>query len=168
MRYIFAFLFLSPVVNASTVDVCDAQGGAKHFISQWSEGGDNVDILSRISGEKFSVQEGKVVYSGDLNGDGVKDFIFSSYDSEGSGKDRTYGFLIQCKGYLKFVGGDYFAGVKVEEKSSDSANGFKDIQIYSYKRDGEGNIRYKGKEALTTPHTWSFNLETKKYEGKSE
>lgn len=168
MRYFFAFLIFSPVVSAATIDVCDAPGGAKHFISQWSDGGENIDVLSRVNGEKFSVQEGKVVYNGDLNGDGVKDFIFSSYDSEGSSKEMTYGFLIQCKGYLKFVGGDYFARVEVLEKSPVAAGGFKDIQVYSYQRDGDGNIRYKGKQALTTPHAWTFNSETKKYEGESE
>jgi len=168
MKYIFAFLLFSPMVSAATVDVCNTSGGAKHFISQWSEGGDHIDTLSRVSGEKFSVQEGEVVYSGDLNGDGIKDFIFTSYGSEGSSKDKTYEILIQCKGYLKFVGGDYFAKVEVIEKSSGAISGFKDIQVYSYQRDGDGNVRYKGKDALTTPHKWSFNSETKKYEGESE
>ncbi|MDF3193351.1 hypothetical protein [Pseudomonas sp. 1928-m] len=168
MKYIFASLMFSPMVSAATVDVCDSSVGVRHFISKWSEGGEQVDTLSRVSGEKFSVQEGKVVYNNDLNGDGVKDFIFSSYASEGSSKDRTYGFLIQCKGYLKFIGGDYFARIEVLDRSPETVSGFKEIQIHSYKRDGEGNIRYKGKEALTTPHTWIFNPETKKYEGKSE
>ncbi|KDD67254.1 hypothetical protein ABH912_004181 [Pseudomonas sp. BT76 TE3572] len=168
MKYIFAFLVFSPMASAATVDVCDTSGGAKHFISQWSEDGDQIDTLSRLSGDKFSVQEGKVVYSGDLNGDGIKDFIFTSYGSEGSSKDKTYGFLIQCKGYLKFVGGDYFAKVEVLDKAPETISGFKDVQVYSYQRDGDGNIRYKGKNALTTPHKWSFNPESKKYEGDFE
>jgi hypothetical protein len=69
MKLIFAFLLFTPIVNAATVEVCDAVGGAKHFISQWSEDGDKIDILSRVSGDKFSVQEGKVVEDVDLNGD---------------------------------------------------------------------------------------------------
>lgn len=168
VNLIFSSLLYFPIANAATVDVCDAEGGAKHFISRLSEDGDKIDTLSRLSGDKFSVQEGKVVENVDLNGDGVKDYVFTSYGSEGSSKDKTFGFLVQCKGYLKFVGGDYFAKVEVLDKAPKINSGFKDIQVYSYQRDGDGNIRYKGKEALTTSHVWSFNPETKKYEGKSE
>jgi len=163
INLIFSLLLYFPIANAATVDVCDTEGGAKHFISRWSEDGDKIDTFSRVSGDKFSVQEGKVVENVDLNGDGVNDYIFTSYGSEGASKDKTFGFLVQCKGYLKFVGGGYFAKVEILDRAHKTSSGFKDIQIYSYERNGDGNIRCKGKEALTTPHVWSFNPETKKY-----
>ncbi|WP_080693501.1 hypothetical protein [Pseudomonas chlororaphis] len=167
MKYILAFLLFSPIAQATTVEVCDANG-PKHFISQWVEDGDPVYTLSRVDGVKFSVQEGKVVYNDDLNGDGMKDFVFSSSGSEGSSKDKVYGFFIQCRGYLKFVGGDYFAGIKVLEVSPGGENKYKNIEIYSYQRDKSGGVIYKGKDALTRSHVWSFNQGTQRYEGESE
>lgn len=167
MKYILALFLLSPIACAAAVEVCDANG-PKHFISQWAEDGDPVQVLSRVDGVKFSVQEGRVIYNDDLNGDGMKDFIFSSSGSEGSSKDRIYGFFIQCRGYLKFVGGDYFAGVKVLDVSHDGENKYKDIEVYSYQRDKDGSVVYKGGEALTKSYVWSFNRDSQRYEGASE
>lgn len=167
MKYILALFLLLPIACAAAVEVCDANG-PKHFISQWAEDGDPVQVLSRVDGVKFSVQEGRVIYNDDLNGDGMKDFIFSSSGSEGSSKDRVYGFFIQCRGYLKFVGGDYFAGVKVLDVSRDGENKYKDIEVCSYQRDKDGSVVYKGGEALTKSYVWSFNRDSHRYEGASE
>ncbi|BAQ80191.1 hypothetical protein [Pseudomonas sp. St29] len=167
MKYFLALLLLSPITCAATVKFCSADG-PQYFISQWSEDGDPVQVLSRVDGVKFSVQEGRVIYNDDLNGDGVKDFIFSSSGSEGSSKDRVYGFFIQCRGYLKFVGGDYFAGVKVLDISHEGENKYKDIEVYSYQRDKDGGVVYKGGEALTKSYVWSFNRDSQRYEGASE
>lgn len=167
MKYIFVLMLLAPTVSAATVDVCSPEDGIKYFVSPWSEDGGSVTTLSRVDGTKFSVQEGRVVYSGDLNGDGVKDSIFVSYDGVGSSKDLVYSFLVQCRGFLRFVGGDYFADVKVSD-SLTGGGSFKDIQIFSYDRDDRGNIKYKRGEALTKVYIWNFNLETKRYEGESK
>lgn len=167
MKFVLALMFFAPVVSAAPVDVCFPRDGVKYFVSQWSEDGSSVTTLSRVDGLKFSVQEGRVAYSEDLNGDGVKDSIFVSYDSAGSSKDLAYSFLVHCRGFLRSVGGDYFADVKVLDSSSGGSS-FKDIQIFSYDRDGRGNVKYKGDEALTTPHLWRFNPETKQYEGESK
>ncbi|MCE4057968.1 hypothetical protein [Pseudomonas sp. Au-Pse12] len=167
MKYLLAFLLLSPITCAATVKICSADG-PQYFISQWSEDGDPVQVLSRVDGVKFSAQEGRVIYNDDLNGDGVKDFIFSSSGSEGSSKDRVYGFFIQCRGYLKFVGGDYFAGVKVLDISPGGENKYKDIEVYSYQRDKDGNVVYKGEGAVTKSYVWSFNHGAQRYEGALE
>lgn len=167
MKYILALFLLSPAACAAAVEVCEGNG-PKYFISQWAEDGDPVQALSRVEGVKFSVQEGRVVYNDDLNGDGVKDFIFSYTGGEGSSKDRVYGFFIQCRGYLKFVGGDYFAGVKVSNSFSSGEKQYREIEIYSYQRDRGGNVLYEGGEALTKSHVWSFNQRTQRYEGESE
>ncbi|WP_092315979.1 hypothetical protein [Pseudomonas saponiphila] len=167
MKYILALFLLLPIACAAAVEVCDASG-PKHFISQWAEDVDPVQVLSRVDGVKFSVQEGRVVYNDDLNGDGVRDFIFSYSGSEGSSKDRVYGFFIQCRGYLKFVGGDYFAGVKVLDVSPGGENKYKDIEVYFYQRDKDGNVVYKGEGAVTKSYVWSFNHGAQRYEGALE
>lgn len=64
VNLIFSLLLYFPIANAATVDVCDTAGGAKHFISRWSEDGDKIDTLSRMSGDKFSVQEGGLLRQG--------------------------------------------------------------------------------------------------------
>ncbi|WP_256580563.1 MULTISPECIES: hypothetical protein [unclassified Pseudomonas] len=152
------------------MDVCNSESDTKHFLSQWSESRDNKpdDILSGLHKDQFSVEYGKVVYRGDLNDDGQEDFIFTSYSSRGSAGDSTFAFLIQCHGYLKHVGGDYFARVKVLDGPPKNGGDFKDIAIYSYVRDKRDQISYMGKDALTRRHLWQFNPQTQRYEGQSE
>ncbi|ETD38278.1 hypothetical protein HKW95_28925 [Pseudomonas chlororaphis subsp. aurantiaca] len=157
-----------PIV-AMASDLCAPETDSKYFLSQWSESGDRPeDMLSSFDGKEFSVDPGHVVYRDDLNGDGFEDFIFNSRVGIGSSMDSTFAFLIQCRGYLKHVGGDYFAGVKVLEGSPKGGDGFKDIEIYSYIRNLHGQIRYKGNEAMTRPHLWRFNPQAQRYEGQSE
>lgn len=166
MRCLFIFAFLATAANAATVDVCSPAGGAKYFLSPWTEGVRDFDLLSRVDGEKFSIEEGKVVISEDINGDGVKDFIYLSTSSGGSSGDFIYEFLIQCRGFLRNVGGEYFAGVKVLD--THPANSlFRDIEIYSYNRDKQDQIMHRDGKPLTTSHVWRFNSETKLYEGES-
>lgn len=155
---------------AIATDLCNSKTDTKHFLSQWSEsrGDQPDDILSALNENHFVVEYGKVVYQGDLNGDGRDDFIFTSYSSHGSAGDLTFAFLIQCRGYLKHTGGDYFAGVKVLDGPPKNGGDVKDIEIYSYIRDRRDQIRYKGKEAMTRPHLWQFNPQTQFYEGQSE
>ena len=167
-RLLLLWIGWLPLTSVAS-EMCDSETDKKYFLSQWSEGRDHPqDILSAIDGERFSLERGKVIYRGDLNGDGEKDFIFNSYDSVGSAKDSAFAFLIQCRGYLKFMGGDYFAGVKVLDGVPQGGGTFKEIEIYSYIRDRRGQIRYKGKEAMTRPHLWHFNPQTQRYEGQSE
>lgn len=154
---------------AMASEICNEDSDTKNFLSQWIENGESVrDIHSRFDEGKFYWERGKVVYRGDLNGDGRDDFIFLSYSSHGSAGDMTYAFLIQCRGYLKHAGGDYFAGVKVLDGPPQDGGDFKDIEIYSYIRDKRDQIRYKGEEAMTRPHLWRFNPQTQRYEGHSE
>lgn len=151
------------------MDICIQVTDARYFLSKWSERGEeSEDMLSRVDGTEFSVESGDVIYTGDLNGDGIEDFIFNSRVGIGSSMDSTFAFLIQCRGYLKHAGGDYFAGVKVLDGSPKNGGDFKDIEIYSYIRDKRDQIRYKGKEAMTRPHLWQFNPQTQRYEGQSE
>lgn len=157
-----------PMVSLAT-DLCNSETDTKNFLSQWVERPDYIlDIHSSFQPDGFSLEEGKVVYHGDLNDDGQEDFIFTSYSSRGSAGDSTFAFLIQCHGYLKHVGGDYFAEVKVLDGTPKNGGDVKDIEIYSYIRDKRGQIRYKGKEAMTRPHLWQFNPHTQLYEGPSE
>lgn len=166
MRYFLLLAFFAATVNAAPIDVCAPADGAKYFLSQWTEGVRDFDLLSRIEDEKFSIEEGKVVTSEDINGDGVKDFIFLSYSSAGSSGDFIYEFLIQCRGFLRNVGGEYFADVKVlDTHPKDSL--FRDIKIYSYNRDKQDQIMHRDGKPITTSHIWHFNPETKLYEGES-
>ncbi len=82
--------------------------------------------------------------------------------------DSTFAFLIQCRGYLRYSGGGYFAGVKVLDGPAKGGGEFKDIEIYSYIRDKRGRIRYKGEKAMTRPHLWQFDPQTQRYEGQAE
>ncbi|PYY92263.1 hypothetical protein DNK59_01570 [Pseudomonas sp. TKO26] len=167
MKFFLAILLFFPIACATAVEVCDIDS-SRYFISQWAEEGEPIQMLSKVDGPRFSVERVKVVYSDDLNDDGVRDFIFSHVGSEGSSKNRVYGFFIQCRGYLRFVGGDYFAGVKVLDASLGDKNKYKKIEIYSYQRDRDGGVLYKGQEALTKSHVWSFNQSAQRYEGESE
>lgn len=156
-------------IAAMAVDVCSQETDSRYFLSKWSERGeDPEDILSRIDGKEISIEPGEVAYRGDLNGDGIEDFIFNSRVGIGSSMDSTYAFLIQCRGYLKYSGGDYFAAVKVLDGPPKGGRDFRDIEIYSYIRNRRGQIRYKGEEAMTRPHLWRFNPQTQRYEGQSE
>lgn len=98
MRFFWVLALFANTANAAPVDICAPADGAKYFLSQWTEGVRNFDLLSRIEGEKLSIEEGKVDTSEDVNGDGVKDFIFLSCSSAGSSGDFIYEFLIQKKG----------------------------------------------------------------------
>lgn len=154
---------------AMATNVCNQETDSKYFLSKWSEKGQAPeDILSSIEGKEFSIDPGHVVYRGDLNGDGIEDFLFNSRVGIGSSKDSIFAFLIQCRGYLKHTGGDYFAGVKVMDGPPKNGGDVKDIEIYSYVRDKHGQIRYKGEEAMTRPHLWQFNPQTQRYEGLAE
>lgn len=113
-------------------------------------------MISRVAGDEFSVEEGKVVYNEDLNGDGIKDYIFLSYSSAGSSGDFTYNFFIQCRGFLRNVGGDYFADVEVLSTHPESSL-YKDIKIFSYNRDKQDQIMHRDGKPLITPHVWRFN-----------
>ncbi len=166
MKYFFALAFFATAVQAAPVDVCYPTEGPKHFLSQWTEDSRTIDMISRVAGDEFSVEEGKVVYNEDLNGDGIKDYIFLSYYSAGSSGDFTYNFFIQCRGFLRNVGGDYFADVEVLSTHPESSL-YKDIKIFSYNRDKQDQIMHRGGKPLTTPHIWRFNPETKLYEGES-
>lgn len=156
-------------MTATASGLCDPRNDSKYFLSQWSDSGESPeDILSSSDGKEFSVDPGHVVYRGDLNGDGVEDFIFNSRVGIGSSMDSTFAFLIQCRGYLKHAGGDYFAGVKVLDGARKDGGNFKEIEIYSYIRNSSGQIRYKGDKAMTRPHLWRFNPQAQRYEGQSE
>lgn len=167
-RLLVLLMSCMPMAGMAT-DLCNESSDTKNFLSQWMESAERkIDVHSSFYDGHFSLEEGKVVYQGDLNGDGQDDFIFLSYSSHGSAGDMTYAFLIQCRGYLKHTGGDYFAGVKVLEGPPKNGGDVKDIEIYSYIRDKRDQIRYKGKEAMTRPHLWQFNPQTQLYEGQSE
>jgi len=166
VKYFFALAFFATAVQAAPVDVCYPTEGPKHFLSQWTEDSRTTDMISRVAGDEFSVEEGKVVYNEDLNGDGIKDYIFLSYSSAGSSGDFTYNFFIQCRGFLRNVGGDYFADVEVLSTHPESSL-YKDIKIFSYNRDKQDQIMHRDGKPLTTPHIWRFNPKTKLYEGES-
>ncbi|MNB64537.1 hypothetical protein D3C87_557080 [compost metagenome] len=156
-------------IAVMAADVCNQEADSKYFLSQWSQSSEHPeDILSSLDGKEFSIDPGHVVFRGDLNGDGIEDFIFNSRVGIGSSMDSTFAFLIQCRGYLRYSGGDYFAGVKVLDGPPKGGGEFKDIEIYSYIRDKRGRIRYKGEKAMTRPHLWQFNPQTQRYEGQSE
>ncbi|MFJ4251612.1 hypothetical protein SAMN04488483_4224 [Pseudomonas helmanticensis] len=156
-------------IAVMAADVCNQEADSKYFLSQWSQSSEHPeDILSSLDGKEFSIDPGHVVFSGDLNGDGIQDFIFNSLVGIGSSMDSTFAFLIQCRGYLRYSGGGYFAGVKVLDGPAKGGGEFKDIEIYSYIRDKRGRIRYKGEKAMTRPHLWQFDPQTQRYEGQAE
>lgn len=147
---------------ASEDKVCKENIRTRSFLSEWKEGGGVVSILTSIHGIEIFKERGRIAYQDDFNGDGNVDYIFESFDSEGSAKDRTHGIYIQCKGFLKFVGGDYFAGVNGANVSS---GGFKDIVFLSYQRNKSSEVIYVNGQALTKLHVWSLNPKTGRYEG---
>lgn len=161
-RLLILLALISSGVFTGEPEICKPDEMAKKFLSIWKEQGRAIAILSNIRDSQVSVEEGIVAYQGDLNGDGNEDYIFESLSSAGSAGDRTFDILIQCKGYLKFSGGDYFAGVR-EIRSGNLQ--YKDIVFDSYRRDKEGKIAFKGKQALTRSHVWRFNPQVGKYEG---
>ncbi|MFJ2466229.1 hypothetical protein [Pseudomonas sp. NPDC087615] len=153
---------------ASAREICDVQKDSISFISDWKVGESKVEVLSTQDGKELLVDHGRIVFVGDLNNDNIDDFIFEASTGVGSSGDRVFSFLLQCHGYLKLIGANYFAKVEVLEPGGGQGDVFKDIKIYSYKRESNGRIKYKGGEPLTTPHVWRFNSESQKYEGESE
>lgn len=169
MKYILLLISLLPAIAwSSGSQVCSPELDSKSFITDWKLGGTKTKVLSTQNGSEFITDHGRVVYVGDLNSDGNDDFIYEASTGVGSSGDRVYSFLLQCHGYLKLLGADYFAKVEVVESDSAKANVFKDIKIYSYKRNSDGSIQQKGGESLTVPHVWRFNSGSQKYEGESE
>jgi hypothetical protein len=168
MKYfLLLFSLSSTFVWSAEGEVCNSDTDSKSFITDWKSGNSKTKVLATVSTTEFITDHGRIVYTGDLNGDNNDDFIYEASTGVGSSGDKVYSFLLQCHGYLKLVGSDYFAKVEVLDSDS-SGNKFKDIKIYSYKRNSNGSIQQKGKEALMTPHVWKFNSETQKYEGESE
>lgn len=147
---------------AGEAEVCKGNKDAISFLSEWREGDRVTNILTTIQGAELLRERGRIAYQADLNGDGNQDYIFESFDSQGSAGDRTFGIFVQCKGFLRFLGGDYFAGVKEGEAIN---NGYRDIVFLSYRRGESDNIIYAEDQALVTPQTWSFNSSSGMYEG---
>ena len=150
---------------ASEDKICKENIKTRSFLSEWREGDGVVNILTSIHDLEISRERGRIAYQDDLNDDGNADYIFESLDSEGSAKDRIHGIYIQCKGFLKFVGGDYFAGVRGIKVNSEN---LKDIVFLSYQRNESNKIIDKNGEALTKNHVWSFNSNTGRYEGEMD
>ncbi|MCQ4264702.1 hypothetical protein CXK91_19125 [Stutzerimonas stutzeri] len=147
---------------AGEAEVCKGNKGARSFLSEWWEGGRISNILTTIQGAEILRERGRIAYQADLNGDGNQDYIFESFDSQGSAKDRTFGIFIQCRGFLQFLGGDYFAGV---EEIGSKNNGYNDVIFLSYQRDKSDEVINAEGQALTRSHVWSFNPGSGKYEG---
>ncbi|MFI8397779.1 hypothetical protein ACIGEI_24055 [Pseudomonas sp. NPDC078863] len=170
MKYLSFFLIgiLPGLTWASEGEICDVQKDSISFISDWKVGESKVKVFSTQDGKELLVDHGTTVFVGDLNNDNIDDFIFEASTGVGSSGDRVFSFLLQCHGYLKLVGADYFAKVEVQESGSGQGGVFKDIKIFSYKRESNGRIKYEGGEPLTTAHVWRFNYESQKYEGESE
>lgn len=145
--------------------ICKDNIKTRNFLSEWREGDTAANILTSIHELEISRERGRISSQDDFNDDGNADYIFESLDSEGSAKDRIHGIYIQCKGFLKFVGGDYFAGVREIKVNSEN---LKDIVFLSYQRDESNKIIYKNGEALTKNHVWSFNSNTGRYEGEMD
>ncbi|PCR98170.1 hypothetical protein CP336_00690 [Pseudomonas fluorescens] len=170
MKYLAFFIVgIVPCLTwASDSEVCNVQKDSVSFISDWKIGESKIKVLSTQDGKELLVDHGRVVFVGDFNDDDIDDFIFEASTGVGSSGDRFFSFLLQCHGYLKLIGASYFAKVEVMESGGRQENVFKDIKVYSYKRESSGRIKYKDGEPLTTPHIWRFNSESQKYEGESE
>lgn len=84
---------------------------------------------------------------------------------QGSAGDRTFGVFVQCKGFLQFMGGNYFAGM---EGVAPKNNGYSDVIFFSYQRDKSDEVIYAEGRALTRSHVWSFNPNTGRYEGGAD
>lgn len=148
---------------AGEAEVCKGNKGARSFLSEWREGGRVSDILTTVQGAEILRERGRIAYQADLNGDGNQDYIFESFDSQGSAIDRTFGIFVQCRGFLQFMGGNYFASV---EEIGSKNNGYHDVTFLSYQRDESDEVIYAKKgQALTKSHVWSFNPSSGKYEG---
>ncbi|UYP30624.1 hypothetical protein OEG79_00595 [Pseudomonas sp. Z8(2022)] len=147
---------------AGEAEACKGNKGVRSFLSEWHESGSVTNILTTIQGAELLRERGRIAYQADLNGDGNQDYIFESFDSQGSAGDRTFGVFVQCKGFLQFIGGDYFAGV---EGGGSKNNGYNDVIFFSYQRDKSGEVIYAEGKALTRSHVWSFNPSTGRYEG---
>ncbi|SNS58951.1 hypothetical protein [Pseudomonas segetis] len=159
---IIILLFASFNAAAGEVEICKGNKSTRNFLSEWREGDRATYILTTIHGTETLRESGRIAYQADLNDDGNNDYIFESFDSQGTAKDRTFAILIQCKGFLQFAGGDYFAGVKEGTKIH---NGYRDIIFFSYQRDESNKIIYSQGQKLIIPHIWSFNPSSGKYEG---
>ncbi|WP_033050267.1 hypothetical protein [Pseudomonas sp. Ant30-3] len=169
MKYFLLLISLLPAAAWSSVgDLCNLEQDPISFITDWNSGSSKTKLLSTQDGKEFLIDHGRILYVGDLNNDGNDDFIFEASTGVGSSGDQVFSFLLQCHGYLKLLGADYFAKVEVVEKENKQKNYFKEIKIYSYKRNSDGSIQHKGGMPLTTPHIWKFNVESQKYEGKSK
>ncbi|MDN3235389.1 hypothetical protein [Pseudomonas sp. WAC2] len=143
---IFTLSILSPLAYSADQNICKAYTGPKSFISHWVNDDISVDTLITIDSNDLLKEDGKTHEVGDLNGDGNKDYIFESYSSEGSSRDRTYNVLIQCHGFLANAGGDYFFGFKLDENEKNLTKGeYKRIVFLAYKRAGDGSIIYNEK-----------------------
>ncbi|MBA1250976.1 hypothetical protein [Pseudomonas luteola] len=161
---IFTLSILSPLAYSADQNICKAYTGPKSFISHWVSDDISVDILTTIDSNDLLREDGKTHEVGDLNGDGSKDYIFESYSSEGSSRDRTYNVLIQCHGFLANAGGDYFSGFKLDENEKNLTKGeYKRIVFLAYKRAGDGSIIYNEKNPKTEPQVWEYDKEQKKY-----
>ncbi|WP_312799314.1 hypothetical protein [Pseudomonas sp.] len=143
---IFTLSILSPLAYSADQNICKAYTGPKSFISHWVNDDISVDTLITIDSNDLLKEDGKTHEVGDLNGGGNKDYIFESYSSEGSSRDRTYNVLIQCHGFLANAGGDYFFGFKLDENEKNLTKGeYKRIVFLAYKRAGDGSIIYNEK-----------------------
>lgn len=163
MRLLISILFFASFDSlAGETEICMGNKEARSFLSEWREGDSVTNILTTIQGPELLRERGRIAYQADLNGDGNQDYIFESFDSQGSAGDRTFGVFVQCKGFLQFMGGDYFAGV---EGVGAKNNGYGDVIFSSYQRDKSDEVIYAEGKALTRPHAWSFNSSTGRYEG---
>jgi hypothetical protein len=140
--------------------LCSEQSEHKSFLSGWNDDDNSVQILSSYNGSKFEVEEGRTAYKGDLNGDGNDDLIFEAYASEGSSKEMVNEILVQCKGFLVNVGGDYFS--KVEVGALDGSTGFKLITAYNYTKN-KTNAAPLDMKAQTS-RVLKYNPEAKRYQ----
>lgn len=166
MRLLVSILIFASFNSlAGETEVCKGNKGARSFLSEWREGDSVTNILTTIQGAELLRERGRIAYQVDLNGDGNQDYIFESFDSQGSAGDRTFGVFVQCKGFLQFMGGDYFAGV---EGVAPKNNGYSDVIFFSYQRDKSDEVIYAEGKALTRSHVWSFNPSTGRYEGGAD
>ena len=166
MRLLISILIFASFDSlAGEAEACKGNKGVRSFLSEWREGDNVTNILTTIQGAELLRERGRIAYQADLNGDGNQDYIFESFDSQGSAGDRTFGVFVQCKGFLQFMGGDYFAGV---EGVGLKNNGYSDVIFSSYQRNKSGEVIYVEGKALTRSHVWSFNPSAGRYEGGAD
>lgn len=142
---------------------CNQGTTTKYFISNWHSQSDSTDTLTTITmqtGETF-ITDGRIVFSGDINGDNNNDAIFKSFEGSGSSGENTFDILIKCHGYYTYAGGDYYADIEVSNEAD--SNNYKKIKAYSYKRDTQSKIIYNEKEAELESTILSFNPTEMKY-----